>query len=69
MVVVVVAVVFRDLDVLVLALVTEAVATVLLSSRNVTVFIEPSLVPSNAVTVPVKHTSIECTGVALGNSR
>lgn len=45
--------------VLVLALVIEAVATVLHSSNMVTVFIDPKRVPSNAVTVPWRQTSIE----------
>ena len=54
---------------LVLALVMEAVATVLHSSKMVTVFIEPKRVPSIAVTVPWRQTSIEWTGVAFGSSR
>lgn len=57
------------LVVLVLVFVIEAVATVLHSSKIVTVFMDPSRVPSNAVTVPVKQTSMECTGVALGSSK
>lgn len=57
------------LVVLVLVFVMEAVATVLHSSRMVIVFIEPKRVPSRAVTVPVRHTSIEWTGVAFGSSR
>lgn len=55
--------------VLVRVLVTDAVATVLISSRIVTVFIDPNRVPSSAATVPMRQTSIECTGVALGSSK